>query len=264
MSIICFILHKNSIMKDYTGYTLLFLIYKNIQLKYKQTLFGFFWSLLHPALYLLIFLAIFSSIFQSIPNYPLYVLSGILFFVYFSEGTNRLCGIFIKNSHMIKSIGLPKSSYAITELGSELVSFMLGLIPFIIIMFFLGLKLDFNLLYIFPVILLFTLFIYSVGIILGSLNVFFRDIAILWATLNPALFYLSPIAYVHDIIPANFRYLVYCNPLFHFLQIVRDVLYHGQPPSLHYFGICLGITALFFLLAMVIFRFTKNSFISNL
>lgn len=251
-------------MKDYSGYTLLFLIYKNIQLKYKQTLLGFFWSLLHPALYLLIFLAIFSNIFQSIPNYPLYVLSGILFFVYFSEGTNRLCGIFLKNSHMIKSIRLPKSSYAITELGSELVSFILGLIPFVIIMFFLGLKLNFNLLYIIPVILLFTLFIYSVGIILGSLNVFFRDIAILWSTLNPALFYLSPIAYAHEIIPVNFRYLVYCNPLFHFLQIVRDVLYYGQPPSVHYSLICIGITAITFMLAMGVFKLTKNSFISNL
>lgn len=210
----------------------MFLIYKNIQLKYKQTLLGFFWSLLHPALYLLIFVAIFTHIFREIPNYPLYVLSGILFFVYFSEGTNRLCSVFLKNSHMIKSIGLPKSSYAITEMGSELVSFIFGLIPFIIIMLFLGLKINFNLLYIIPVILLFTLFIYSVGIILGSLNVFFRDIAILWSTLNPALFYISPIAYTADIVPAGFRFLVYCNPLFHFLQIVRDVLYYGQPP--HY------------------------------
>ncbi len=257
-------MHKISKMKEYRGLTLILLIYKNIQLKYKQTFFGFFWTLLHPALYLLIFVAIFSNVFQTIPHYPLYVLSGLLFFVYFSEGTNRLCAVFLKNSHLIKSIGLPKSSYAITELGSEFVGFILGLIPFTVIMLFLGLKISLNMFYIIPVILLYTVFIYSIGIILGSLNVFFRDISILWSTLNPAIFYLSPIAFTSDIIPVNFRYLVYMNPLFHFLQIVRDVLYFGRPPSLHYSLICLGITVMFYFLGLGIFKLTKNSFISNL
>lgn len=251
-------------MAGLRGYTFVFLIYKNIQLKYKQTLFGFVWSLLQPTLYLLIFVTIFSRAFQAIPNYPLYVLSGLLFFVYFSEGTNRLCGVFLKNTHMIKSLAIPKSTYAITEQGAELVSFSLGLIPFIIIMFFMGLKISFNLLYIIPVLVIFSIFIYSVGVILGSLNVFFRDIAILWSTLNPALFYLSPIAFSHDIIPVNMRFLVYLNPLFHFLQIIRDVLYHNQAPSVHYSLICLGITVIFLALSMVIFKATKNSFISNL
>ncbi|HOY31061.1 MAG TPA: ABC transporter permease [Bacteroidales bacterium] len=251
-------------MKATSASTYFHLIYKNIQLKYKQTMFGFFWSLLQPALYLFIFVAIFSHIFQSIHKYPLYILSGLLFFVYFSEGTNRLCLVFLKNASMIKSIGIPKSSYAITELGSEMVNFMLGLVPFLVIMYFMGLELSPTLLYIIPILLLFTVFIYSIGTILGSLNVFFRDIAILWSTLNPALFYLSPIAYSSDLVPADFRYLVYCNPLFHFLQIIRDVLYLGQPPSLHYSLICIAMTAIFFVIALLIYRVTKNSFISNL
>lgn len=251
-------------MAGVRGFTFIFLIYKNIQLKYKQTLFGFVWSLLQPTLYLLIFVAIFSRAFQAIPNYPLYVLSGLLFFVYFSESTNRLCSVFLKNTHMIKSLAIPKSTYAITEQGAEFVNFLLGLIPFIFIMFFMGLKISFNLLYVIPILLLYTVFIYASGIILGSLNVFFRDIAILWSTLNPALFYLSPIAFSSDIVPPNLRFLVYMNPLFHFLQIFRDVLYFGRAPSLHYSLICLAITVIFFSLAMVIFKATKNSFISNL
>jgi len=225
---------------------------------------GFFWSLLHPFLYLLIFLAIFSAAFPAIENYPLYVLSGLIFWIYFSNATSQLSIVFIKNAHLLKSLNISKIMYPITELGSELVSFMLGLIPFMILMYFLGLKITFNLLYIFPIILLFSIFIFSVGLILGSLNVFLRDVGILWNTINPALFYLSPIAYSFKIVPERFKFIVKYNPMYHFLELVRNILYDGQAPVAHYVGRCLMITSVTVLLAFIIYRKTRNGFISNL
>lgn len=245
-------------------YIILFFIIKNIQIKYKHTMLGFLWSLLQPLLYLLILVAIFTHVFQSIPNYPLYVLSGLVFWVYFSGTTNRLSGVFVANTHMIKSHGIPKYIYALTDVGSELFNFLLGLIPFMIIMYFMGLEMSFNLLYLIPIILLFSMFIFAIGIILGSLNVFFRDIGILWLALNPAFFYISPIFFTAEVIPGNVKFLVLFNPIFHFLELVRDVLYYGRPPSLHYFGTCLGITAVLSLIAIAVYRKTNKSFISNL
>lgn len=251
-------------MKPQRRYILLFLIYKNLQLKYKHSVLGFFWSLLHPFLYLLIFLAIFSAAFPAIENYPLYVLSGLIFWIYFSNATSQLSIVFIKNAHLIKSFNISKTMYPITELGSELVSFLLGLIPFMILMYFLGLKMSLNIFYIIPVILLFSIFTFSVGLILGSLNVFLRDIGILWNTINPALFYLSPIAYSFKIVPEQFKFIVKYNPLYHFLELVRNVLYSGQAPDPHYVGRCLLITSVASLLAFFIYRKTRNGFISNL
>ncbi len=261
---ICFILFQISVMRGNKKYIILFLIYKNLQLKYKHSALGFLWSLLHPFLYLLIFLAIFSAAFPAIENYPLYVLSGLVFWIYFSGVTNQLSSVFIKNTHLIKALNIPKTIYPLTELGSELVSFLLGLIPFMVIMCFMGLHLTLNLLYIIPVILLFSVFIFSVGIILGSLNVFFRDVGILWNTINPALFYLSPIAYSFKIVPERFKFIVKYNPLFHFMEIVRNVLYQGQAPEMHYVGRCLMITLVTAVLAFLIYRKTRNGFISNL
>ena len=265
ISFICFILLKISIMQGKRRYIILFLIYKNLQLKYKHSFLGFVWSFLHPFIYMLIFLAIFSAAFQTaIPNYPLYVLSGMVFWIYFAGGTNQLCSVFIKNTHLIKSLNLSKAIYPLTELGSELVSFLLGLIPFMVIMFFIGLKPGFYLLYLIPVILLFSTFIFALGVILGSLNVFFRDVGILWNTINPALFYLSPIAYSFKIVPEQYKFIVKYNPLYHFFEIIRNVLYDGQAPSLHYVGRCLMITAVTGLLAFLVYRKTRNGFISNL
>jgi ABC-2 type transport system permease protein len=257
-------LSEISIMQGKRRYVILFLIYKNLQLKYKHSALGFLWSLLHPFLYLLIFLAIFSAAFSTTANYPLFVLSGLVFWIYFAGGTNQLSQVFIKNTHLIKSLNVPKIIYPITELGAELVSFLLGLIPFMVIMYFMGMNFSLNLLWIIPVILLFSVFIFSLGLILGSLNVFFRDVGILWNTINPALFYLSPIAYHFKIVPQQYKFIVKYNPLYHFLELVRNVLYEGHAPSLHYVGRCLMITAVTALIAFFVYRKTRNGFISNL
>ncbi len=245
-------------------YELWFLILKNLQLKYKNTVLGFFWSLLHPFLYLFIFLIIFHNAFPSIENYPLYVISGLVFWLFFSEGTNRLSQVFIKNGHLIKCLNMPKIIYPIAEIGSELFSFSLSLIPFTVLMLFMGLELSVNLLYIIPVIIIFSIFILSVGLILGSLNVFFRDVGILWITLNPALFFVSPIAYSYDIIPAKFNVLISLNPLYHFLVIIRNIIVENRAPVLYNLIICILVTIVLFLLAIFIYQKTRNSFISNL
>jgi len=260
----CVNLPKNIPMQGRRRYIIFFLIYKNMQLKYKHSVLGFFWSLLHPFMYLLIFWAIFSTAFPSIENYPLYVLSGMIFWVYFSNATSQLSIVFIKNAHLIKSFNISKSLYALTDLGSELVSFLLGLIPFMILMYFLGMKFGFHLLYLIPVIVLFSVFIFSLGIILGAVNVFLRDVGILWNTINPALLYLSPIAYSYQIVPEQYKFIVKYNPLYHFLEIVRDVLYLSQAPSAHYLGRCLLIAGVTAILALLIYRKTRNGLISNL
>lgn len=253
-----------NVRKGNLWYIIRFLTYKNLQLKYKHSALGFLWSLVHPFLYLLIFLAIFSTAFPSIENYPLFVLSGLVFWIYFSGGTNQLTQVFVKNTHLIKSLHIPKTVYALSELGSELLSFLLGLVPFMVLMYFLNMEMTWVLLYLIPVILLFSVFIFSLGIILGALNVFFRDVGILWNTINPALFYLSPIAYSYQIVPEEYRFIILYNPLYYFLGLVRDVIYEGRAPSDYYLGYCLLITGATVLTSIFVYRKTRNGFISNL
>ncbi len=251
-------------MKPINLYTLYFLVYKNLQLKYKHSLLGFVWSFVHPLFYLLIFNFVFSKAFSQIENYTLYVLSGLIFWVYFSGSCNQLSQTFIKNAHLIKSLQVKKILYPFSEQLTELISFLAGFVVFICLMFFLNLKINFTILYLIPIIILFSVFIFSVGLILGSLNVFFRDVGILWNTLNPALFYLTPIAYSSDIISNENNFYFKLNPLFHFFYIIRNVLYEGKSPSLHYSINCIIITIIFISISALIYKKTKNGFISNL
>ncbi len=251
-------------MKSAKGYILYFLVYKNLQLKYKHSLLGFVWSFVHPLFYLLIFNFVFSTAFSEIENYSLFVLSGLIFWVYFSGSCNQLSQTFIKNTHLIKSLQVKKILYPVSEQLTELVSFLAGFILFIGLMIYLNLKINATILYIIPVIVLFSVFTFSVGLILGALNVFFRDISILWNTLNPALFYLTPIAYSFDIIPAQYSFYFKLNPLYHFLYIIRNVLHQGSAPDQRHVVYCIVITFITTLLSILIYRKTKNGFISSL
>ena len=163
-------------MKTTKGYTLYFLIYKNLQLKYKHSLLGFVWSFLHPLVYLMIFNFVFSKAFSEIENYSLFVLSGLIFWVYFSGSCNQLASTFIKNTSLIKSFQLKKIFYPVSEQLTELISFLAGFVLFIGLMVYLNLSINLSILYIIPIIILFSIFTFSIGLILGSLNVFFRDI----------------------------------------------------------------------------------------
>jgi ABC-2 type transport system permease protein len=225
---------------------------------------GFVWSFLHPFFYLLIFNFVFSKAFSQIQNYSLFVISGLLFWIYFSGSCNSLSQSFIRNAQLLKSLNVNKILYPISEQGAELVSFLSGFVIFAGLMVYLGMSISFTFLWIFPIILLFTAFCFSIGLILGSLNVFFRDVGILWNTLNPALFYLSPIAYSIDIIPVEYQFYFKLNPIYHFLIVIRNVLYDGTKPSFNSLIYCIIITVAALLLAMFIYRKTRNGFISNL
>lgn len=225
---------------------------------------GFVWSFLHPLFYLLIFNFVFSKAFSAIEHYSLFVISGLIFWIYFSGSCNQLSQTFIRNSHLLKSLNVKKLLYPVSEQGSELMSFLAGFLLFIGLMFYLGLPIGFKLLYIIPVIALFSMFSFSVGLILGALNVFFRDVGILWNTLNPALFYLSPVAYSIDIIPQEYAFYFKLNPLYHFFYVIRNVLYEGNAPDPRHLAYCTIITLVAFLIAMLIYRRTRNGFISNL
>lgn len=205
---------------------------RNLKLKYKQSILGFLWSMITPLVYLLIFNFVFSSAFPDIENYSLYVLTGLVFWQFFSNATNMTIVSFIANAGIIKTINIPIHYFPLATIFAELVSLLLTFVPFVFIMFFIGMEFTWHLILIIPIIYLFGTLSYGIGLFIGVLNVYLRDANILWNTLNPALFYLTPIAYSAQILPAKYEWVMKMNPLFYFFEAARDVLYRNQSPSL--------------------------------
>lgn len=221
------------------------------------------WSLITPLLYLAIFTFVFSQAFPDIENYPLYALTGLIFWNFYSHASITTIESVINSRGLLKSINVETIALPVSEVLTSLINLVFSFIPFGALMVVFGATVSWNTLFIIPLILLFALFTLGVGIFLCAFNIYFRDVGFLYNSLSSALFYFTPIAYSATLIPPKFAVLVKLNPLFHFMEIFRRVLYYSEMPSLTEWGIVIGITAFFFGLGVFTFKRLERGFISN-
>lgn len=235
---------------------------RNVILRYKNSLVGFFWGFIKPLIYLLIFIVIFSKGFPNLNNYVLFATSGLVIWFFFSNVTSQSVGNIVGSAGIIKSLNIPSAFFPLSELLSELFNLILTLIVFMIIMHWFGLVYSFKLLLIVPCILLFALFTFGLNLLLSALNVFFRDVGIIWQTIQPALFYLTPIAYPENLIAAEYKLIIKCNPIYYFIKLGRTILYDNAMPSSTAWLTCLILACAMFGIGSFVFNRLKNQFIS--
>lgn len=235
---------------------------RNIKLRYKNSALGFLWSLINPLILLGIFIFIFSTAFPDIENYPLYAISGLIFWNYFSTGTHQVLNSVIESGGILKSLSVPPIIFPIAALYSALINLLLSLLPFFGLMFMFGFEASWVNLLLFPILILFSLFIYGFGIIICALNVYYRDVGLFWNSITPALLYITPVAYISTLVPGNIRWIMKLNPLYHFMESFRSVLYYGTMPSTQNILIISILAIGLSVLGTALFRKLKKGFIS--
>lgn len=240
------------------------LVVKDIKLKYKNSILGYFWSLLHPIIYIAIFYVVFSKAFPMVDNYALYVISGILFWTFFATATSQMTGAIVGSAAILKSVFIPGYFFPLSLLFSGLINLLLSLIPFFVIMAILGAEIGFHLISLIPIIILFSTFTYGFSLILSTLNVYYRDVSMLWLSLSPALFYATPVAYTIDIIPEEWRIIYMLNPMANYLEAVHHVIYNGHWVTWKELGVMTGIALLAMLIGQRIYLKLEKGFVSNL
>ncbi len=207
------------------------LAWKNIRLRYRGSLLGFAWALLSPLLFLVIFLFVFRHAFPAVPNYPVFALTGLIFWTFFATVSGHILGALVENAGVLKSMAVPPLAFPLGHLLSGSLNLFISFIPFAFILLQFGWRPAPVHLLAIPLALLLGVFTFGVGLVLCSLNVYFRDVGLLWSTLLPALFYITPIAYPPSLIPAHLGWVAALNPLYHFIGLVRTVLVDGAVPG---------------------------------
>jgi ABC-type polysaccharide/polyol phosphate export permease len=235
---------------------------RNVILRYKHSLIGFLWGFIKPFIYLLIFIVIFSAQFSSVKNYVLYATSGILFWFFFSNIVSQGIQSIIQASGIIKSVKLPALLFPMAEVTTELFNLALALVVYFVIMHWFGLVYTMQLLWLLPMLFIFAVFSFSIAILLAAFNVYFRDIGILWNTIQPAIFYLTPIAYTEELIPAKFSFVIKLNPIYYYIKLFRFPLYEAAAPDMMLFLKCTGISVVTLCISTFIFYRLKNQFIT--
>ncbi|MBS5755705.1 MAG: ABC transporter permease [Veillonella sp.] len=243
-------------------YLLQRLVLRDIVKKYRRSVLGILWSILKPLLMMGIIAMVFSSFFRfQIDNYPLYLLIGQILFSFFSESTNFSMTSILENSSLIKKVYIPKIMFPLSRVLSGCINLLFSIPALVIICLVTGQPLSIEMVsFILPLILFF-FFVLGVGLILGTIVVFFRDIYHLYGILLTILSYMTPIFYPEEIVPMEYKGVLLFNPLYYYLYAFRQSLYNGRVPDLNLLIICTCISIVSMLLGVWLFKKYENQFI---
>lgn len=238
---------------------------KDIKLKYRNSILGIVWSMLNPLLIMVVLTFIFSNIFKSkIPNFPVYCLSGRLIYDFFSQSTNQCMNSITGKSSLIKKIYVPKYLYPLSKVISSFIISLISFIPLIIIMIVMKVKLtSMTLLFFYPLICLFFISL-GIGLILATVNVFFRDMQHLYSVVLLVIMYMSAIFYSVDIISPKYAFIMKLNPIFPIIEAFRDCILYGKVMENVNWILCLIYALLAMIIGLIAFYKKQDKFILHI
>jgi ABC-type polysaccharide/polyol phosphate export permease len=208
------------------------LVHRDLTVRYKRSLLGFLWTMLHPLLLMLIFLVVFSALFRArAPHYETYFLSAYVAWNFFAQTTVNAMASVAWNGPLMKRVRVPQSIFTLAIVVSGLVNLGLSLIVLFSIMLAVGAPLHAALWFLPLSLLLLGIFTFGTSLALTAISIFFGDVREMVQAGMPALMYLTPIIYPLSIVPERFRWLIKLNPLVYVVEVVRDPIYYGIVPS---------------------------------
>ena len=211
------------------------LVRRDLTVRYKRSMIGFFWTMLNPLLMMLILTVVFSTIFrfEGIENYPTYFLSTYLVFGFFAQTTNQSMASLSWNGALMKRVRVPKSIFAVSTTLSGLVNLLLAYIPLFLIMIVTGAPICVTVLYLPISFLLIAMFTLGVSLLVSAMAVYFEDVQHMYQVVTFGLMYMTPIIYPISIIPFRWLWVIRANPLTHLVKLARDPVYGCTLPGLH-------------------------------
>lgn len=242
---------------------LLQVAWKNVRLRYKSSLLGFAWTFLNPVLYLAIFLFIFSQAFQHVANYPVFALSGLILWTFFATTSAHVLGAMVENAHVLRSLAVPPLVFPMAQLLAGLINLLFSMVPFALLLAAFGWRPEPVHLLALPALLVFAVFVLGIGLVLCTLNVYFRDIGLLWNALLPALFYITPIAYPPDLVPADLRWIMGFDPLYWYIDLFRGIVHDGRVPDIRTVLLATGLALAALMLGLATYRSLRRGLVAN-
>jgi len=255
------------VASDFAHYldALIVLGQKDFKLRYRSSVLGFIWSLLNPLAYMLILTVVFSFLLRvSVPNFPAWLLIGLLVWRFFAIGTSQGLTSLIEEPSLVTKVNLPRYLIVLSSNTANLLGASLEFVTLLPLLFLLGVNLTPYVL-VLPVILLTEfLLVFGVSLLLSSLTVSYRDFNELWTLALQLGFFLSPIVYDSSLIPSRYLYLYSINPITRLIESTRAIFLQHQLPSQFDFSIVISSVLLLLLVGGVVFRSLEGRFAEQL
>ena len=242
-----------------------FFTWRDIKVKYKQTVLGFAWAVLQPFLMMVIFSLFFGQALK-IPSdnlpYPVFVFSGLLLWNIFSTGITSAGNSMVSNANIIKKIYFPRLIIPISSVLVSVFDFLMSIIIFAGMLLYYGIHIHpLKLLFYAPIGVLVTcIATFGMGTLLAALNIKYRDFRYIIPFLVQSLLFITPIIYPVSILSHEWlKYIVAINPMYAGVSLFRSgVIDVPLEQNLLLISLCSGI--LFLITGLYYFRKTESYF----
>jgi ABC-type polysaccharide/polyol phosphate export permease len=208
------------------------LVTRDLTVRYKRSTLGVWWTLLNPLLTMTVLWVVFGQFFRfDTPGdepYIVYLLSGILFITFFSQGVMATGSSIVNSASVLSKVYVPAEVFSVAASVAALVNFGISLIPLLAIQLITGVGVPWTVILV-PIPAFFLLLLVSgIGLLVASAAVFFYDVLDLTAVMIQLISYLTPTFYPLSIIPEKFLPFIYANPLYSYLTVFRHFMYTGD------------------------------------
>jgi ABC-type polysaccharide/polyol phosphate export permease len=238
-----------------------FLVQRDITTRYKRSALGIAWTMLNPLGMMIILAIVFSEVFRiTIEGYPAYVLSALIAWTFFSQTSSNTIATLVWGGDLLQRIYIPRSTFAISAIGTGLVNLILSMVPLVLVNLFIGIPLHATLL-LSPLVMIFlAMFSLGIGLLISTIGIYFADVVEMYQIVLSAWFYITPIIYPLDVLPQNIQVWLRFNPTVHLINLFRDLVFVGTIPPIQNWLLCLLISSTTLLLGWLVFTGKADEF----
>lgn len=247
-------------LRQYRGF-IVGSIGRDFQSRYQNSILGAMWAILNPLAMILVYTVVFSQIMKTrLPGldsdfgYSIYLCAGIFTWGLFQEIVTKSSSMFLDNSHLLKKLRFPKICLPIIIVGSASLNFLIVFSLFTIFLVFSGSFPGISFVALLPVLMLLITFAAGLGLIVGVLNVFFRDVGHAFGVLLQFWFWLTPIVYPLGVLPDRYQSLLSINPMTTIVTACQRILTSGQWPNWERLGIVASLSLMLCALGLSLLR----------
>jgi len=209
--------------------------------RYKNSILGYFWSLLEPLIMFIILYIVFSNLMKvQVEYYQLFLLLGIIMWNFFVKATNLGLNAIVGKPSLIQRVYFPRDVLVISGVITAMLQSLFESLVFIIFMIYFAIPLTWTLIYLPYILTIYFILALGVALAISALNVYYRDIQFIWIVVLQAGFFITPILYPLSIFPPSLQAIFRLNPIAQIIVTARDVILYSVPPywvSLAYAGI---------------------------
>ncbi|MFH0953719.1 MAG: ABC transporter permease [Verrucomicrobiota bacterium] len=241
---------------------LYFLTWRDVTVRYKQTVLGILWAFIQPFSKLVVFSVIFGTLAKMDSEgypYPIFVYAGLLPWQFFSEALGRSSFSIVGNANLITKVYFPRLIIPLSSVGACLVDFAISFTILFGLMFYYGVPPTAGTLFIIPLVVLTVIAALGTGILLSSLNTAYRDFHYLVPFALQIWMFVTPVIYPVRIFPPRWQWAIALNPMAGIVDAYRSAIL-GKPLAWGSLAISVCVISVIMVLGLYYFRRVESRF----